>query len=149
VKTQLRGEQVTVRLTTKDVGHRVPTGFIDRHLLLVVEASTENEPISLVEGAKLPSAAGAALQNLPGEIFGRLLRDPDGNSPAPFWRAGVKFEDTRLLPGETRESVYTFAKAAQQVRVRLLYRKFWPDVAEAKGWPDDTITLHDEVIPNR
>ena len=31
------GVRLTVRVRADDVGHRVPTGFIDRHLILVID----------------------------------------------------------------------------------------------------------------
>jgi hypothetical protein len=32
------------------------------------------------------------------------------------------------------------------VRVRLLFRGFWADTARDKGWPDDTLTVHECLL---
>ena len=50
---------VYVTVSAGHVGHRVPTGFIDRHLILVVEAfDAANKSLKLIAGPKLPQAAG-------------------------------------------------------------------------------------------
>ena len=82
-------------------GHRLPTGFIDRHLLLVVEAfGADGKPLPLKEGPVLPPVAGQALAGRPGKLYAKLLKDFDGRSPAPFWKADPEPIDTRLIPGE-------------------------------------------------
>lgn len=117
---------VSLRLEARDVGHRVPTGFIDRQLLLVVEAfDSGGQPVGLHDGSRLPAAAGSELATKAGYLFAKLLTDSDGNSPAPFWRAGVSATDSRLLPQEPVDSSFHFPAEAVRVRVRLIYRRSW------------------------
>jgi nitrate/TMAO reductase-like tetraheme cytochrome c subunit len=134
------GVQVTVR--ADDVGHRVPTGFVDRNLVLVVEAFRDDGgKVDASSGSRLPSDAGPNVAGQPGRLFAKQLRDFDGRSPAPFWRADSELIDTRLRPGVAEVSTFEFPPAAKQIRARLLYRRFWPEVAVAKGWVENEIEV--------
>lgn len=135
--------RVTIRIktVTRDVGHRVPTGFVDRHLILVVEAfDIHNNAVDLLSGPTLPASAGNFTAR-PGIIFAKHLVDEDGYGPVPFWRAGATFIDNRLQPDAARTDSFEFDAMSTDVRVRLLYRRFWQPVAVSKGWEDSTITV--------
>ncbi len=141
---------VSVRLLAHEVGHRVPTGFIDRQLLLVVQAlDPTGAPVPLRQGLTLPAAAGAPLAGQPGRLYARLLKDETGRSPVPFWRALPEPEDTRLVPGQPDRHRFTFAGRAVRVRVRVLHRRFWAEAARAKGWPDQDLLVVDRTWPVR
>jgi hypothetical protein len=151
VKVHVRHDAGTTRVETEvladGVGHRVPTGFVDRNLLLVLEAlAAEDQPLGLRDGPKLPQTAGKDLEQRAGRVYARQLRDFDGKAPAPFWRADPAHEDTRLRPGKPDRLAFTFAGTATAVRVRVLYRRFWHEVAVAKRWPDNEIIVLDERI---
>ena len=36
-----------------------------------------------------------------------------------------------------------FPAEVERIRVRFLYRRSWPEVAESKGWPDNEILVFD------
>jgi hypothetical protein len=153
LKLTVRAEQLAagvraeIDVRAEGAGHRVPTGFIDRHLLLVVEAlDAQGHPLAAIAGPKLPSAATKPLAGQPGKLFAKLLRDYSGHSPAPFWRADPEPDDTRLTPGIADKSSYLFSRETRRVRVRLLYRRFWREVAEAKGWPDEDVVVSEKVV---
>jgi hypothetical protein len=74
-----------------------------------------------------------------------LLQDLEGRRPAPFWQAGAETIDTRLIPGKAERVVFEFPEQATRVRVRLLYRRFWPDVAAAKSWPKNELTVLEQT----
>jgi hypothetical protein len=136
-----------VEVRADDVGHRVPTGFIDHHLLLVLEGiDDQGRPLPALQGPVLPEAAGKGLAGKPGRLYGKLLRDFQGRSPAPFWLADPAFTDSRLHPGQPDRSVYVYAPEVAQVRVRLLYRRFWQEVADVKGWPDNEIPVLEKTL---
>lgn len=135
------GIRVEVELRADDVGHRLPTGFVDRNLMLIVEAVSDGATARLEHGPVLPPLAGKDFAGLPGRLFAKQLQDSEGRSPAPFWRARSDTVDTRLLPGRAEHATFVFGPATASVRVRLLYRRFWPEVADSKGWPDQTITI--------
>src|SRR5262249_24471024 len=87
--------RVTVRADR--VGHRVPTGFIDRNLVLVVEAQDAGEkPVPLTSGPTLSGLAGKGLARKAGRLYAKQWADKDGQSPLPFWRPGGRLTDTRL-----------------------------------------------------
>jgi hypothetical protein len=135
-----------VELTAKGVGHRVPTGFIDRNLLLIVEPlDGAGQPLRCQEGPVLPALAGDAA-GLPGRLYARVIRDFDGHSPAPFWRAQPETVDTRLQPRRPDRSVFTFPTATTEVRLRLIHRRFWHEVARIKSWPDNESVVVDQRV---
>jgi hypothetical protein len=141
------GAVAEVRVRADGVGHRVPTGFIDRHLLLVVEGLTADGKALLARtGPTLPAAAGPDLAGRPGRLYAKFLRDPDGNGPVPFWREGAEATDTRLSPGEVDRADFVFPAAVVRLRTRLLYRRFWQEVARGKGWPDRDLIVNERTF---
>src|SRR5262249_2747228 len=61
VSTQPKGNgvQIDVILQADGAGHRVPTGFVDRHLVLLVEPlDAHGERLTVENGPKLPQHAG-------------------------------------------------------------------------------------------
>ncbi len=142
--TQPDHVNLVVTLKTHHVGHRVPTGFIDRHLILVVEAQDETgQPLAARTGTPLPAAAGD-LAGKDGVLLAKRLIGPGGESPVPFWQAGGELVDTRLEPDATQVFEFQFPANANTFRVRLLYRRFWQQVADQKDWPDSTIVVEDQ-----
>jgi Cytochrome c554 and c-prime len=128
-------------------GHRLPTGFIDRHLLLVVEAfDADGKPLPVKDGPVLPSVAGKALAGGAGKLYAKLLKDFDGHSPAPFWKADPDAVDTRLVPGEPDRLTFVFPEGTTRLRLRLLYRRFWQQVADEKRWPDNEIVIAEREV---
>jgi hypothetical protein len=148
LRLEYDGVHAEVRLRAEGVGHRVPTGFIDRHLLLVIEpVDGMGRPVEALAGPRLPGPAGSELAGRPGVLFAKLLKSPEGTSPAPFWRADTDPKDTRLRPGQAERFQFRFAAATAQVRVRILYRRFWEEVARTKGWPDSDVLVFEQTFP--
>jgi hypothetical protein len=132
--------QVVVRADR--VGHRVPTGFIDRNLVLLVEGfHPDGLSASLREGPTLPELAGHALAGKAGRLFAKQLQDKSTRGPIPFWRFHGTIVDTRLEPGRVDQADFVFEKRTDRVRVRLIYRRSWSEVAQTKGWPDNEIEV--------
>jgi hypothetical protein len=136
--------QVEVR--AEQVGHRVPTGFIDRNLLLVVEAfDRHGKEVARLAGARLPPLAGKPLVGKAGRLYAKQLLDGNVAGPIPFWRHHNTIQDTRLFPGRADRSEFGFPASTNRVRVRLLYRRFWHEVAETKRWPDNEIVVLERI----
>ena len=137
------GRNITIGITADNVGHRVPTGFIDRHLILVVQAfSATNEPVE-VSGPRLSDLAGS-LSGEAGKLFGQVLVGEDGASPIPFWQPVIEQIDSRLKPGETSQFTFHTRIVANRLRIRLIYRSFWESVAKEKGWPANEMVVYDQ-----
>ena len=138
--------RATVGVLAQEVGHRVPTCFIDRHLVLVVEGATANGETRLPrEGPRLPEFAGSGLSGKGGILYAKLLQDEHGDSPAPFWSADPTPRDNRLFPEQREETSFVFPGDVQRVRVRLIYRRFWPETANLKKWPDSDLLIVDQT----
>jgi hypothetical protein len=90
--------------------------------------------------------AGHGYAGQPGWLYAKQLKSADGQHPIPFWLAHQEPEDTRLLPGRPDRQAFHFARETARLRVRLLYRRFWPEVAASKGWPDNEIVVVDRVV---
>jgi Cytochrome c554 and c-prime len=139
------GAGIQVEVSADNVGHRVPTGFIDRNLVLVVEAvGAAGKPANLIAGPRLPASAGKAVAGLPGKLYAKQLH-ADAGSPVPFWLLHGDVVDTRLTPGQPDRADFVFDTPVKGVRVRLLYRRFWPEVADARGWSDNETVVMDRI----
>jgi cytochrome c554/c'-like protein len=89
--------RVAVEIEARDVGHRVPTGFIDRNLVLVVEGCDgKSRAVCSVAGPRLPAEAGRDFVGLAGAVFAKQLMSPQSTGPIPFWQAHGTLQDTRL-----------------------------------------------------
>jgi len=150
-------ERMTVkaRITTRAVGHKVPTGSADKHLLLVVVArDADGRPLALAEGERVPDHAGgegdplaldakgfaARLEahdfaGLPGREYAQVLAAGSGETHVPFWRAVRVVSDTRLLPDAESLEVFSFAApvGAVTVRVELWHRLRFKSHDVARG----------------
>jgi hypothetical protein len=140
--------RMRVNLVAEGVGHRVPTGFVDRQLILVAEGLGRNgSRVAPAAGPRLPAAVGPALAGQAGRLYARLLSDEGARSPVPFWRALPEARDTRLSPGVPDALDVTFPSEVEKVRVRVLHRRFWAETARAKGWADGDLVVIDRALP--
>jgi Cytochrome c554 and c-prime len=140
--------RVEVSLSVNDVGHRVPTGFVDRQVILILEPIGGDSITRLLSGPILAPVVGAPFAGQPGRLYAKVLRDFGGHSPAPFWRADPDYLlDTRLKPGESDTNTWTFPPQTRSVRVRLLHRRFWQSIADVKGWTDNETSIFERVVP--
>lgn len=96
----IEGEDAVVRVVARDVGHRVPTGWIERELALEVEGL---------------DAAGRVIGH------GRWVYAKKMNRP--FWDH-PEIEDTRLVPDVPDTRRFRFGKGLERVRARLVHRPY-------------------------
>jgi hypothetical protein len=139
---------VSITVTAQGAGHRVPTGFPDHNLILLVEGfAADGRSLSPNGGAsQLPDLLAQPEIGLPGKLYAKQLRGWDNERPVPFWRATPNFVDSRLHPEEPDRSEYSFPRDLRRLRIRLVYRRFWEAVRRAKSWPADEITVLDHTI---
>lgn len=142
-----RGTVLQVAVSAHEVGHKVPTGFVDRRLVLTISASRDDgQEVQPLSGPLLPSDAGFGADR-PGLLFAKVLEDLEGRAPVPFWMPCRVRGDSRLEPGEVRVGRWVFPrKETAQVRVRLVYHRFPPQVVQEKNWPDDRIVIAERIL---
>jgi hypothetical protein len=140
------GRQVEVAITAQRVGHRVPTGFVDRQLILLVEAFDEKgHRVELLDGPRLPASAGK-WKDWPGALYAKQLFGDNGRSPVPFWMHVTKTEDTRLFPEQPDRRTFLFSPAARHVTVQFWYRRFWHEVAHSRRWADNDMLVIEQPL---
>lgn len=117
------------------------TATLDRALVLpdgtVFLIGTAAPSGTLAPDAEL---APAALAGAPGTAFGKVLRDRDGATGVPFWRAVDIVSDDRIPAGAEAVTTHVFDASSAPgapvtVRVTLLYRRHPYATARARGWP--------------
>ncbi|MCI0684540.1 MAG: cytochrome c family protein [Gemmataceae bacterium] len=140
------GITVTVTTVARNAGHRVPTGFIDRHLVLIVEGRDgDGRVVAASAGPVLPERAGAAWVGKSGWIYGKQHVSAAGR-PLPFWLSAAELIDTRLVPERPDQKRFSYPACVQTIRVRMVYRRFWDEVAVRRKWQDNEILVSDESI---
>jgi hypothetical protein len=133
--------KVVMLLRADNVGHRVPTGFIDRHLVLVVRGlDARGKPVAATAGPKLDLAAGLDLAGQAGWLYAKRLHGPE-RSPVPFWVPSDSMTDTRLHPNQPDTRTFIFPATAKAFHARVIYRRFWPEIAERFQWSDNEILI--------
>jgi hypothetical protein len=140
---------VDVDIDNTLTGHSLPTGVTVRNMILLVEATRDSDGAALtytgsqvvhdLGGVGLPAQGYYA--GLPGKLYGKHNLDASGAGPVFYTEAtGVLF-DTRI-PALTNDiTTYTFdvpaGTGAVSVRARLIYRRSYTFLTDAKGWTVD------------
>ncbi len=151
VAPQLAGDSLSVDVTITNslTGHHVPTGVTVRNMILLVEAWREGDGAVLAStGTQTVHALGGIgdptqgyYAGLPGKFFAKVNHDASGNGPTFFTDAtGIQF-DNRIPALATDISTYTFAVPSGggtlRVRARLIYRRAFRFLVDAKQWTED------------
>jgi MYXO-CTERM domain-containing protein len=164
MQTQVKsGElQVQVSIHNDKTGHHVPTGVTIRNMILLVEATRMSDGTALKHtGQQVIHDLGGVgdpkqgyFAGLPGKLFAKINNDENGKSPVFFSEAIGIVSDNRIPAGVTDTSEYSFAMpngdVPVQVRARLIYRRSWRAVVDAKKWTQDGHgnPLEDIAAPN-
>lgn len=160
---------VNIKVTNTKAGHKFPTDSPLRHLILVVKAQDRVlTPLIQVAGERIPNWAGPGpispaniieIMNdfgiedyggRPGKVFANLLVEEETNlSPGmAYWNetklafvdtTNGRDSDTRLVPGKSDPSTYSFAMPDEgdvRVTVQLIYRFAFYDLMVWKEWFD-------------
>ncbi len=85
--------RVTLRITNSNVGHKVPSGFPSRKVILNFKAIDE-------KGKEIYTDQ---------RVYAKTLVDGYGNEVTDFWKASSIASDNRIKPRETRIEVFEFA----------------------------------------
>jgi nitrate/TMAO reductase-like tetraheme cytochrome c subunit len=84
--------KVTLNITNRNVGHKIPSGFPARKVVLYFTASDEN-------GQEIYHEE---------RVYAKTLVDQYGNEVADFWKAASISKDNRIEPRESRIEVFEF-----------------------------------------
>jgi hypothetical protein len=144
---------VDVTLENDRTGHHVPTGVTIRNIILLVEAwNSSGDPLLPTSTQTIhelggKNAAGESevesgyYAGLPGKLYAKLNADAAGNAPTFFTDATSIVWDNRI-PALGKDSThYMFELAGDegdvQVRARVIYRRSWRSLVDAKQWTKD------------
>lgn len=152
VSTSNNQVNVEVIINNTLTGHHVPTGVTVRNMILLVEAWEEgNDPLIdplLYSGTQiihdlggLGDPAQGYYAGLAGKFYAKVNHDASGNGPTFFTDAtGIQF-DNRIPANQSDVTQYTFElpnhQANIRVRARLIYRKAFRFLVDAKNWTED------------
>ena len=142
------GPKVRLAIGSQQVGHALPTGHIDRHIVGWLEfLDPDGKPILAPLGPGfIPSWATGLPNPAPGFLLARWRQNgPEG--PVPFWSPGGECKDSRLLPGQTREMEWQLPPGVASVRLRVEHRKAWPAILRAHQLSLTPTVLFDETKP--
>lgn len=143
---------VQIDITNSMTGHHVPTGVTIRNMILLVEAWTDGgDPLddalislgtqTVHDLGGVGDPAQGYYAEMPGKFFGKVNHDASMSGPTFFTDAtGILF-DSRIPALATDSTNYSFLAPAEgqtvQVRARLIYRRSFRFLTDAKGWTQD------------
>lgn len=141
--------EAQVTIVNDQTGHHVPTGVTIRNMILVIDAVRREDGATLEHTGEqvvhdlggVGDPAEGYYAGLPGKLYAKLNHDANGVGPTFFTDAtGILF-DNRIPAMESDTTTYTFAIPADggtlDVRARLVYRRSWRALVDAKGWTED------------
>jgi hypothetical protein len=105
----------------------------------------QNTPLPQINGPIIPVWGARDLAGYPGEIYANVLKDRDTNKMpnVAHWNPTEPGSDTRLNPGDARQSEYSFVAPSNGtivITARLIYRNIFYDIAtQKKITPTDII----------
>jgi MYXO-CTERM domain-containing protein len=141
--------EVDVTLENDQTGHHVPTGVTIRNMILLVEAFREQDGLKLEHtGKEVVHELGGVgdpeqgyFAGLPGKLYAKVNGDAANKGPTFFTDATSILWDNRLPPLGKDSTHYSFALPADGgklvVRARLIYRRSWRALVDAKKWTTD------------
>lgn len=143
------GLTVDVELINDRTGHHVPTGVTVRNMILLVSARRTSDGTALTStGDQVVDALGGVgdpaagyLAGLPGKLYAKVPVDASGAGPVFFTEAARLGMDNRIPAHGVDATHYRFALPADggpiEVEARVIYRRAFRAVVDAKGWTTD------------
>jgi hypothetical protein len=154
MQTQLVGNELRVGVIIDNslTGHHVPTGVTVRNMILLVEAwqdgqdplvnplvHTSSQTIHDLGGIGDPAQGYYA--GLPGKFYAKVNHDVNLQGPTFFTDATGIIFDNRIPALGTDTTSYAFSMpngtGIIHVRARLIYRRAFRFLVDAKGWTED------------
>ena len=149
---------VHVEITNDNTGHHIPTDSPLRHLILVIRAEdSRGDTLQRLSGPVLPGWCGEGDQDegyyagLPGVVYARILREhwTEKEPTAAYWMQTMEVSDNRIRAFETATADFSFAPpsgGSARIRVDLIFRRAFIELADQKGWDHEDILLAGRLI---
>lgn len=148
---QQSGNEVNVEITVTNngTGHHVPTGVTIRNMILLVEAWTKNDstPLNYIGNQAIHELGGIGdpaqgyYSGLAGKFFAKVNHDSSGSGPTFFTDATGIIFDNRIpaLHTDTTQYVFELPQVGEEyvIRARLIYRRSFRFLVDAKQWVND------------
>ena len=143
---------VEVEIDNAHTGHHVPTGVTIRNMILLVEAWKDGddpltEPLRHLGTQVVHDLGGVGdpaqgyYAGLPGKYFSKRNHNAQGQGPTFFTDATGILWDNRIPALGVDTTSYPFLLPATggsfHVRARLIYRRSFRFLTDAKGWTED------------
>ena len=153
---------VDVDVFNSMTGHSLPTGVTVRNVFLLVEATRDSDGAALAHTGSqvlhdlvgVGDPAQGYFAGLPGKMFGKHNLGATGAGPTFYTEATDVLFDTRIQALAHDITHYTFDVPAGtgdvSVRARLIYRRSYTFLTDAKGWVVDGKgnPLEDKIAPH-
>jgi hypothetical protein len=145
-------------ITNDKTGHHVPTDSPLRQVLLLIRAGdTTDRPLRQLDGPVLPDWCGVGesasgnYAGLPGKAYAKLLMElwTETFPTAAYWNQTRLLADNRIAAFASDESTYVFAAPDQglaRLRITLLFRRAFKQLADQKGWNTPDILMDELTI---
>jgi hypothetical protein len=149
---------VDVSITNDKTGHHIPTDSPLRQMILLVNAADKDgNPLTLLEGERVPVWGGAGdptlgyYGGLPGKGYAKILRElwTEIEPTGAYWNPTRIVSDNRIAAFATDTSSYVFAAPIDgevKVTVTLLFRRAFKELMDQKGWDVPDILMEQELL---
>lgn len=151
IEGEIVGDELGVVVTIENdqTGHHVPGGVPIRNLVLLVEAfGPQGEPLADTGGQRVHDLAGQGdpaqgyFAGLPGKLYAIANHTAGGHFSEFFTEATGEIFDTRIPAWGRDQTQYRFVLPGPEekdvrVRARLIYRRAFRHLVDAKGWTED------------
>lgn len=148
---------VEVAITNENAGHHIPTDHPMRNIILVVSPTdAQGKALSLLDGPRVPEwgGVGDASNDYAGQAgkgFAKILEElwTEIAPSAAYWRQSRIIADTRIPAKETDVTRYKFRTDQPGmiiVDARLIFRRAFKDLAEAKKWEIPDVEMEHETL---
>lgn len=143
------GADVVVTVANNTTGHHVPTGVTVRNMILLVEAVRLSDGALLTHlGTQVVDDLGGVgnpaqgyYSGLAGKMYAKRNHDANMNGPTFFTDATGLTYDTRIPALGSDMTTYRFdvppGTGEVEIRTRLIYRRAFRFLVDAKGWTTD------------
>ena len=149
---------VEVAIDNDNTGHHIPTDSPLRHMILLVKAyDADGQVLEQVDGPTLPEWCGVGdaeegyYAGLPGKAYAKILQElwTEVSPTGAYWNPTRILSDNRIPALGVDTTAYGFAAPQGGeviIEVRLLFRRAFIELVEAKGWELEDILMAEKTL---